>query len=109
IFVVGFLGLHRTLRTRLSVRIAVLILLAGPVALIAFLGFNAVLYGSLHISAPWWSRVFQVLAIVLGGPLLLGLLAARYVTKPLSQFNKAIASLKQSDYQVELQSTGIRE
>lgn len=106
---VSLLTFHASLRSRLSVRIASLILLAGPVALLVFTGFNALIYGSLHMPAPWWSRIIQVLVIVVGGPLMLGLVAARYVTKPLKRFNTAIASLKQSDYQVELQLTGIRE
>lgn len=103
------LSLHKSLRSRLGVRIAALILVAGPVALVSLTGFNAVIYGSVHTPTPWWSRLLQVLLIVLGGPLILGLLASRFVTKPLSQFNKAIASLKESNYQIELQQTGIRE
>jgi len=105
----ALLTFHQSLRTRLSVRIAALILIAGPIALVSLTGINAVVYGSMHTPAPWWSRLVQVLIIVLGGPLVLGLLAARYIAKPLGQFNKAIASLKENNYQVELQPTGIRE
>jgi two-component system, OmpR family, sensor histidine kinase BaeS len=100
---------HKSLRSRLSVRIAALILVSGPLALIVIVGLNGFFYGSLHEAAPWWSRLFQLFLIVLGVPLILGLLAARYVTKPLSQFNKAIASLKENNYQVELRTSGVRE
>lgn len=103
------LSLHKALRSRLGLRIAVLILVAGPIAVLVLSGFNAVVYGSHHALTPWWSRLLQVLSIVFGGPLILGLLAARFVTKPMHQFDKAIASLKHSDYQVELKPTGIRE
>jgi signal transduction histidine kinase len=103
------LMLHKTLRSRLSVRIAALILVAGPILLVAFAGFNAVTYGAIHVAVPWWSRLLQVIALIVGAPLVMGLLAARFVTKPLSQFNQAITSLKESNYQVELQTTGIRE
>lgn len=103
------ISLHKSFRSRLSVRITVIILTAGPLLLFVFAAFNAIYYGSLHEPAPFWSRFFQLLLVVLGGPLFLGLLTARYVTKPLIQFNKAIALLKESNYQVELQKTGLRE
>src|SRR5581483_2925171 len=105
----ALLSAHRILSSRLSVRIAVLILLAGPVALFILIGFNGIVYGAFHTSTPWWSRVLQLCMLVLGGPLVLGLLAARFVNKPMTQFNKAIASLKESNYQIELEMTGIRE
>jgi signal transduction histidine kinase len=100
---------HKGFRSRLSVRITVILLTAGPLLLFAFVAFNAIYYGSLHQPAPFASRLIQLVLIILGGPLVLGLLAARYVTKPLVQFNKAIASLKENNYQVELKESGIRE
>src|SRR5581483_10764576 len=103
------ISMHKSFRSRLSVRKAVIILTVGPLMLFGFLGFNAIYYGSLHEPAPFFSRLLQVPLLILGGPLLLGLLAARYITKPLAQFNQAIASLKESNYQVELQPTGVRE
>lgn len=106
---IALLGTHRILRSRLSVRIAALILLAGPVAVVILIGFNDIIYGSSHSLVPWWSRLLQILTIVLGGPLLIGLFATRFVTKPMRQFNEAISSLKQNDYRVELRPTGIRE
>ncbi len=106
---VALLTFHKKLRSHLGLRIAALILIAGPVALVAMVGFNAVVYGSMHLPAPWWSRLIQVLLLVVGAPLILGLLAGRFVTKPLNQFYKAITSLKENNYQTELQPTGIRE
>ncbi|MGI0134181.1 MAG: sensor histidine kinase [Candidatus Micrarchaeaceae archaeon] len=100
---------NKSFRSRLSVRIAVIILTVGPLMLFGFLGFNAIYYGSLHEPAPFFSRLVQVPLLILGGPLVLGLLAVRYITKPLVQFNKAIASLKESNYQVKLRPTGVRE
>ena len=105
---VALLTFHKKLRSHLGLRIAALILIAGPVALVAMVGFNAVVYGSMHLPAPWWSRLIQVLLLVVGAPLILGLLAGRFVTKPLNQFYKAITSLKENNYQTELQPTGIR-
>ena len=91
---------------RLSARIAVLIFASGLVTFVLALVFNEINSDTL---SPPWLRTLQVASIVLGGPILLGLLAARYVRRPLRQFNKAIASLKQSNYKVKLQPTGIRE
>jgi signal transduction histidine kinase len=54
-------------------------------------------------------RLLEIALVVLGGPVVLGLLAARYVRRPLRQFNEAIASLGQNNYTVELHQTGIRE
>lgn len=102
-------ALSSRLRNRLSVRIAVLILASGPIALILLTGFNGLYDASLHTVMPWWSRILQVLLFVLGVPLILGLLVARYVTRPLHQFTKAIDSLKENNYQVKLRNSGILE
>jgi two-component system, OmpR family, sensor histidine kinase BaeS len=92
--------------SRLSARIAALIFTSGLTAFVLAQVFNEVTSDTL---SPIWLRFLQVGLIVLGGPVVLGLLAARFVRRPLRQFNKAIASLKQSDYQVQLQPTGVRE
>lgn len=92
--------------SRLSARIAVLIFASGLVAFILALAFNEITSDTL---SPPWLRLLQIASIVLGGPVILGLIAARFVRRPLRQFNKAVASLEQSNYKVQLQSTGIRE
>lgn len=104
------LSLHKSIRGRLSVRIAVLLLLAGPIAVMLLVGFNALLYQPYHHRVvPWWAHLLQVFFVILGIPLIIGLLAARFIRRPLNDFNRAIASLKQNDYKVELQPTGISE
>lgn len=97
---------RKELYSRLSARIAVLILASGLITLILALVYNELTSNTL--STPW-ERLLQIGFIVLGGPVVLGLLAARFVRRPLRQFNNAVASLKQSNYKVRLQSTGIRE
>lgn len=92
--------------SRLSARIAVLIFAAGAVILIIGMTFNEVTSNSL---TPPWMRTLQIALVVLGGPVVLGLLAARFVRRPLRQFNDAVASLKQNDYKVQLQPSGIHE
>lgn len=97
---------HRELYSRLSTRIAALIFASGLLALLILEAFNIV---TSDTASPPWVRILQVLFVAVGGPVLLGLLAARFVRRPLRQFNKAIASLEQNNYKVSLRSTGIRE
>jgi signal transduction histidine kinase len=100
------LRFQKKLYSRLSVRIVVLILLSGLVALIITLAFNEI---TLDVFATPWTRLFQVALLILGGPVILGLLAWHFVRRPLREFNNAVASLEQSNYKVQLQTTGIRE
>jgi two-component system sensor histidine kinase BaeS len=109
-----FLGMFtlkysQNFRKRLSIRIAVVIFLTGPAVLLAIIILNAAYYGTLGEPAPWWSRLLQVVLVAIGTPLLFGLLAARYVTKPLGEFTWAINSIKRNDYQVRLADSGIYE
>ena len=99
----GGIMLLRGFRSRLSIRIGIIILTVGPLLLLGLFGFNALL------AAPAWLRIIETLAVIICGPLLLGLLASLYVTRPLNQFYQAIASLKQNNYRVALQPSGIRE
>jgi two-component system sensor histidine kinase BaeS len=94
------------LYSRLSVRITVLILASGTAALIMALAYNEITRYAL--STPT-ERFLQITAVVIGGPVVIGLLAARFVQRPLRQFNNAIASLEHRDLEVQLQPTGIRE
>jgi two-component system sensor histidine kinase BaeS len=94
------------LYSRLSVRITVLILASGTAALIMALAYNEI--ARYTLSTPT-ERFAQISLVVIGGPVVIGLLAARFVQRPLRQFNNAIASLEHSDLKVQLQPTGIRE
>lgn len=96
----------KKLYSRLSVRIAVLILVSGLLVLIIALAFNEITRDTL---TPTWLRLLQIALLILGGPAVLGWFAARFVRRPLRQFNDAIASLEQSSYKVQLQPTGIHE
>jgi signal transduction histidine kinase len=94
------------LYNRLSTRITILIIVSGLVMIIIALAFNEITSDTL---SPPWLRQLQIALIVLGGPVILGLLAARFVRQPLRQFNDAIASLEKNDNKVHLQPTGIHE
>lgn len=107
VVVVAVLALfNKSLYSRLSTRITVLIFASGLVAIIIALAFNELTRDTL---SPPWVRQLQIALIVLGGPVMLGLLAARFVRRPLRQFNDAIASLEKDDSKVQLQPTGIHE
>ncbi|GHO64094.1 hypothetical protein KSC_029860 [Ktedonobacter sp. SOSP1-52] len=97
---------------RLSTRIAALILASGPITLILIPVSNELMrraqLNAFTTKGPFAAIAIYVL-IALGTPLVLGSLAARFVRRPLRQFNEAIASLKQNNYKVQLQSMGIRE
>lgn len=91
---------------RLSTRITVLIFASGLVTLVIALVFNELTQDTL---SPPWLRQLQIALIVLGGPIALGFLAARFVRRPLRQFNKAVSSMESNNYKVQLEPTGIRE
>ncbi|HUB93501.1 MAG TPA: HAMP domain-containing sensor histidine kinase [Verrucomicrobiae bacterium] len=91
---------------RLSTRITALIFASGPIALIIFVALNTLIRGT---RIPPMLRLVEILMIILSGPIVLGLLAARFVRRPLNLFSKAIASLEQNNYRIQLQPTGIRE
>jgi signal transduction histidine kinase len=95
-----------SLYNRLSTRITILIIISGLVMIVLALAFNEFTSDTL---SPPWLRQLQIGAVVLGGPVILGVLAARFVRRPLRQFNDAIASLEKNDDKVHLQPTGIHE
>jgi len=107
IIVFAIIGIFKSdLYNRLSTRITVLIFASGLVTVILALAFNELTSDTL---SPPWLRQLQIGAIVIGGPVVLGVLAARFVRRPLRQFNKAVASMEQNNYKVQLKPTGIRE
>lgn len=106
VVVVAILALFKSsLYNRLSTRVTVLILASGLVTLIVALAFNII---TSDVLSPPWLRQLQIALIVLGGPVVLGLLTARFVRRPLRQFNDAIASMENND-EVQLHPTGIQE
>jgi two-component system sensor histidine kinase BaeS len=105
------LGLFReSIFNRLSTRIVVLILASGPITFILFPIASRVL---IHVGVVGAPNSFTALAlyvlVTLGTPLVLGLLGAHFVRRPLRHFKEAMASLEQSNYTIQLRPTGIRE
>lgn len=111
VVVIVILGAFRgNLFNRLGTRIIVLILAVGPITAILFPVSTKVLAHLGVLGAPDSSSTIALYVLIaLGPPVVLGLLAAHFVRRPLRQFNEAIASLEQSNYKVQLRSTGIHE
>jgi two-component system sensor histidine kinase BaeS len=107
VIALAILGIFKgNIYNRLSTRIIALIFASGLVAIIIFSVLGESLFSTQH---PFRWHLVQTALIVLGGPVALGLLATRFVQRPLRQFNNAIASLEESNYKIQLRLTGIRE
>lgn len=107
VVVIATLAIFKSsLYSRLSTRITVLIFISGLFTIIIALAFNELTRDTL---SPSWLRQLQIALIVIGGPVALGLLAARFIRRPLRQFSNAIASLEKNNSRVQLQQTGIHE
>jgi len=91
---------------RLSTRIIGLVFATSLVAMIVSSVLSEQIFNTQH---PIRWRVIQAVLIVIGSPIVLGLLAARFVRRPLQQFKAAVASLEENNYKVQLQPTGISE
>lgn len=105
--VLAILGIFKSsIYNRLSVRIIALIFATGLVTLSISYVFDEPFFSIQH---PLRWHLAQISLVVLGGPVVLGLLAARFVQRPLRQFKSAVASLEQNNYKVQLQPTGITE
>lgn len=108
ILLLAFLVIFKSsLFKELSTRITVLILLSGPISLILITVTNEII---LVRGQQEPKAAFPVYVIIeLGTPIILGLIAAHFVRRPLRQFNETIVALEQSNYKIQLPSTDIRE
>ncbi len=95
VIVMAILGIFKSsLFNRLSTRIAALILASAPITLILIPVSNELMIKLIRgtLINPLAALAVYVL-IALSTPIVLGLLAARFVRRPLRQFKEAIASL----------------
>lgn len=111
VIVIALLGIFKSsLFNRLSTRIVVLILASGPISAILFpLSTKALTHFGVIGAPDSLSAIALYILITIGPPVVLGLLAAHFVRRPLRQFDEAIASLEQSNYKIQLQPAGIYE
>lgn len=107
----ALIGIFRgSLFNRLSTRIIIIILISAPLSAILLPISTRVLihFGVIEAPGSLSAAAFYVL-FALSVPLVLGLLAAHFVRRPLHEFSETVTSLKQSNYKVQLKSTGIGE
>src|SRR6266702_1957252 len=98
VIVMAILGIFKSsLFNRLSTRIAALIFASGPITLILIPVSNELIRRTLmnaFLTKGTYAALAVYVLIALGTPIVLGLLAARFVRWPLRQFKEAIASLE---------------
>lgn len=100
-----FIGIVRSsLLNSLSARIVVLVFASGPITL-----FLIPVANKLIVGAGARAALVVYVLIALCVPVALGLLAGRFVRRPLRHFNDTVTSLKQSNYKVRVRPTGISE
>lgn len=94
---------------RLSLRIALLIVLGIPLNFFLFMNINYLAVHFLAVPESGLAFYVQVGLLIISTPLVVGLLAARYVTRPLRNFVAAIQAVQQTNYQTRLVPSGVRE
>ena len=92
---------------RLSVRIALLIVVVGPTLFIGAIIITTFYIRAGHGRFPLIFLELPALALLI--PLILGMLAARLVSEPLQNLAAVIESLRQSNYQAKLKPSDVQE
>jgi two-component system sensor histidine kinase BaeS len=92
---------------RLSVRIALILAVIGPVLIIA-IGLIASFYIMTSLHGPGW-RLLQLGTLIVLVPLILGTLAARLVTEPLARLRDGITALKDGRGRIKLPPSELKE
>lgn len=92
---------------RLAVRLAVLIVIVGPVSFVVIM--NGIYMAGLLMGEPQLQNSSWVIVALIATPLTVGVVTAGYLNRRLRQFVKAISALQSSNYRVEVKSSGIRE
>jgi signal transduction histidine kinase len=94
---------------RLSLRIALLIVIGIPLNFFLFMNINYVAVRFLAVPESGLAFYVQVALLIVSTPLIVGLLATRYVTRPLRNFVAAIQAVPGANYQTRLAPSGVRE
>lgn len=94
---------------RLSVRIALLILIGAPLNFFLFINIDYAVVHWLGVPESRLTMFVEVGLLIVSTPLFIGLLATRYVTRPLERFVTAIEKVQHSTIPTELKPSGMRE
>jgi signal transduction histidine kinase len=94
---------------RLSLRIALLILVGIPLNFFLFMNINYVAVRVLGVPEEGLAAAAQVALLFVSTPLLLGLLVAWYVARPLQRFVTAIETVQRANDHSPLPPSGVHE
>ncbi len=94
---------------RLSLRIALLMVIVVPLNFFVFININYLVVRVLGVPDTLLANVVQIGLLVISTPLLLGIFAARYVTRPLRNFVAAINAVQHDRAHAPLAPAGIQE
>lgn len=94
---------------RLSLRIALLIVIVIPLNFFVFININYLAVNMLRVPDSPLANFVQVALLLVSTPLLLGVLAARFVTRPLQRFVAAINAVEHRRVHTPIPPSGIRE
>lgn len=95
--------------SRLSLRIALLIVIVIPLNFFVFINLNYLAVNLLRVPDSPLANFVQIALLIVSTPLLLGMLAARFVTRPLQRFVAAIDAVQQSRAHTPIPPSGVRE
>lgn len=98
---------ERVVFRRLAIRIALLIIIVGPVLLFST-GMIALLYQSIGHSGGA-TRLFVLLMLGVLTPIIIGILAARQITEPIKRLEDAVGMLTRNRGKVTLPPAEIKE
>lgn len=94
---------------RLSLRIALLMVIIVPLNFFVFININYLAVTVFGVPDTLLANLVQVGLLIVSTPLLLGVLAARYVTRPLRNFVAAIDAVQNTPTHAALMPSGIHE
>ncbi len=95
------------MRNRLGVRLALLIVLVGPIVFFVFM--NIVYIANRLLGNSQLQNAFWILIALITTPLAMGMVAAWYVNRRLRQFTEGIALLQTNNYRASIPRSGIQE
>lgn len=98
---------RRTMRNRLAIRLAALIVIVGPVAFVVIM--NVIYLAGRLVGEPQLQNGLWVIVALIATPLTVGAVAAGYLNRRLRQFVNAIAALQANNYRIKVKPSGIRE
>jgi two-component system sensor histidine kinase BaeS len=98
-----------SVRHSLALRIISVVIISGPFVLLVFTLVSNIFFRNPNHTATFWVMALRAVISLSVTIFLVGWLTTHLVTKPLKKFNGAIKSLKENNYKVQLENSGIYE